>query len=80
MATIGMNAQCERFNRTLQEEFVDYHVAELLDLADFNRKLTTYLSWYNAERPHWSLGLKSPVQFLIEHNPEFRMWWTDTLG
>jgi transposase InsO family protein len=28
--TPKMNAQCERFNRTLQEEFVDYHVAELL--------------------------------------------------
>lgn len=76
--TPKMNAHCERFNRTIQEEFVDYHAPELLNPASFNRKLAAYLSWYNGERPHWSLGLKSPVQYLIENHPESRMWWTDT--
>ncbi|SMN00676.1 hypothetical protein SPONL_1510 [uncultured Candidatus Thioglobus sp.] len=35
-----MNAVCERFNRTIQEQFVDYH-EELLftDLATFNEPL-----------------------------------------
>ena len=39
-----MNAHCERFNRTIQEQFVDYH-ADLLftDLALFNRKVAKWL-------------------------------------
>lgn len=77
--TPKMNAHCERFNRTIQEEFIDYHDAELLNPALFNRKLADWLIWYNAERPHWSLNLKSPIQFLTEQNPqECQMWWTDT--
>jgi transposase InsO family protein len=44
-------AHAERFNRTIQESFVDYH-EELLftDLALFNRKLADWLAFYNAER------------------------------
>jgi len=44
-----MNAHAERFNRTIQESFVDYH-EELLftDLALFNRKLADWLVFYNA--------------------------------
>ena len=77
--TPKMNAHCERFNRTIQEEFVDFHTPELLDPATFNRKLIPWLLWYNGERPHWSLKLQSPVQFLMAQYPEeCRMWWRDT--
>ena len=77
--TPKMNAHCERFNRTIQEEFVDFHEASLLDPATFNRELADYLVWYNTERPHWGLGLKSPLQFLMKEQPEgCKMWWTDT--
>jgi transposase InsO family protein len=77
--TPKMNAHVERFNRTLQEEFVDYHAAELLEPSSFNRALADWLIWYNAERPHWSLGLKSPIQFLTEQYPqECQRWWADT--
>lgn len=77
--TPKMNAHCERFNRTIQEEYIDYHESELLNPALFNQKLADWLIWYNAERPHWSLNLKSPIQFLIEQNPkECQMWWADT--
>ena len=50
--TPKMNAHCERFNRTIQEEFVDYH-EELLfyDLPAFNDRLLHWLTWYNLERP-----------------------------
>jgi len=41
-----------------QEEFLDYHEDLLLDPAAFNRKLISWLLWYNGERPHWSLKLK----------------------
>ncbi len=80
--TPKMNAHVERFNRTIQEEFVDYHAGELMDPLAFNRKLIPWLVWYNTERPHWGLDLKSPMQFMLTHvtaRPEkSNMWWTDT--
>ena len=85
--TPKMNAHCERFNRTIQEEFVDYHAGALLDPSSFNQKLIPWLVWYNTERPHWGLGLKSPMQFMSQdlakrrlttHPEKSNMWWTDT--
>ena len=57
-----MNAHVERFNRTLQEDFVEGD-EDLLwtDRPRFNRRLWQYLGWYNRERPHHSLGLRAPV-------------------
>ncbi len=74
-----MNPQAERFNRTIQEEFVDYH-EELLftDLDAFNRKLTDWLLWYNTERPHYTHGQIPPMQFVAENFPECHMYWTHT--
>ena len=78
--TPKMNAHVERFNRTIQEEFVDYHEDLLLDPQAFNRELIPWLLWYNGERPHWGLNLKSPIQFLMEQNPkECKMWWPNTV-
>jgi transposase InsO family protein len=52
-----MNAHVERFNRTIQESFVDYHEDLLFtDLDRFNQKLADWLVIYNAERPHHSGG------------------------
>ena len=77
--TPKMNAHEERFNRTIQEEFIDYHEGALLAPHRFNAQLLHYLLWFNGERPHWSLGLKSPIQFLTEQNPSVcHMWWRDT--
>jgi transposase InsO family protein len=74
-----MNAHAERFNRTIQESFVDYH-EELLftDLALFNRKLADWLVFYNTERPHHSLSQQSPLSFLLQHQPECQRYWTHT--
>ncbi len=77
--TPKMNAHVERFNRTIQEEFLDYHEDLLVEPRLFNRELIPWLLWYNGERPHWGLKLKSPVQFLMEQRPkECKMWWTNT--
>lgn len=77
--TPKMNAHCERFNRTIQEEFVDYHAGLLLDPSSFNQKLIPWLVWYNTQRPHWGLNLKSPMQVMLTTQPEkSKMWWTDT--
>lgn len=41
--TPKMNAHCERFNRTIQEEFVDYHAGLLINPSSFNQKLIPWL-------------------------------------
>ena len=56
----------ERYNRTIQEEFIDNNLGIIDDKVLFNQKLSEYLIWYNTKRPHKSLGLKSPLQYLIE--------------
>jgi transposase InsO family protein len=77
--TPKMNAHMERFNRTVQESFVDYHEDLLFtDLNLFNQKLADWLVFYNAHRPHHSLAHKSPLQFLLHHQPECQMYWTHT--
>ena len=74
-----MNAHAERFNRTVQESFVDDHEDLLYtDLARFNQKLADWLVFYNSRRPHHSHGQKTPLSFLLEHQPECQRWWTYT--
>lgn len=68
--TPKMNAHCERFNRTLQDEFIDYHIQELKEPNLFNKKLVEYLLWYNTERVHYAFKNKlSPVQFMFSLDP-----------
>jgi putative transposase len=79
-----LNGMVERFNRTIQDEFVDGHLDELAyDLDSFNTELMDWLVWYNTERPHYSLSLKSPMQHILEllqlSTRESNMLWTDTL-
>ena len=61
-----INAYIERYNRTVQEEFIDNNLDIIHDKILFNQKLSDYLIWYNTKRPHKSLGLKSPLQYLVE--------------
>jgi transposase InsO family protein len=82
--TPKMNAHCERFNRTIQEEFVDYHAGLLLDPPTFNRTLMDWLIFYNTERVHYAFRNKlSPVQFMLSLDPsklpeECRSGWPHT--
>jgi len=74
-----MNAHNERFNRTIQEQFVDYYEDLLFtDINEFNKKLADWLIDYNTKIPHYSLNFKSPVQYLIENHKECHMLWTYT--
>jgi len=63
-----INAVIERFNRTFQEDFVDQNLDVIRDKPEFNRRLSDYIIWYNTERPHKTLGLKSPINYLIENH------------
>ena len=63
-----VNGYIERANRTLQEEFLDYHLFLLSDnIKAFNSELIDYLIWYNTERPHHSLNNRvASYNFLYE--------------
>jgi len=53
------NAHIERVNRTLQEECLD---REMRTPSAFNRALKMYLPYYNNQRLHLGIGLKTPNQ------------------
>lgn len=75
-----MNCYIEKFNRTIQEEFIDQNEILLEEPRLFNEKLIDYLLWYNTQRPHWSLNLKSPVNFMLSFPTLSNMTWTDTIS
>jgi transposase InsO family protein len=89
--TPKMNAHCERFNRSIQDSFVDYYEDLLFtDLALFNEKMSHWLVFYNTELPHLSTKPNPkktasltnlpvpPLQFLLKSHPQSRMYWTNT--
>lgn len=55
------NSHIERFNRTLQEECLD---KQYKSVPSFNCAITEYLKYYNHERLHLGLNLKTPIQFI----------------
>lgn len=59
-----INGVVERFNRTIQEEFIERHDEIMANENEFTQKLTKYLIWYNTRRPHYALGLISPTAYL----------------
>jgi transposase InsO family protein len=66
--TPKMNAHCESFNGTIQEEFVDYNVNLLFDdTTKFNEKLQRYLLFYNTKRVHYAFKNKqTPLEVLAK--------------
>lgn len=57
----------EKFNRTIQEEFVDQNEMWFDDINEFNEKLLEWVVWYNTKRFHWSLDLMTPVDYLLNN-------------
>lgn len=76
-----MNAHVERFNRTISEGFIMRKRSLLAhDLSTFNDEMVTWLLWYNTERPHQSLEMKTPLSVVANQlsKGECRKWWTST--
>lgn len=74
------NAVIERFNRTLQEEFVEQN-SQLLEEKEtklFNDLLIDYLLFYNTQRPHNSLKNKVPMSLVVDYLKKSNMYTTDT--
>jgi putative transposase len=57
------NALLERFNRTIQEEWLELSVEGLDDISLANQALTDWLIHYNNVRPHQALDYKTPLQY-----------------
>lgn len=69
------NAVDERFNRTVQEEFmqVDEYFEPYLagdSLIEANQRLTEWLMFYNFERPHQTLKYKTPIEWYNSYKLE----------
>lgn len=59
------NGYVERFNRTIQEEFVDDNIEYIEFTKVFNQKLADYLIYFNTVRPHLSLDKMTPMAYLV---------------
>lgn len=64
------NPVLERFNRTIQDEFVDFVDVDPFEVADFNQKLLDWLIEYNSIRPHETLDYLTPLEYIDTHSLE----------
>jgi transposase InsO family protein/transposase-like protein len=71
------NAFDERFNRTLQDEFISLGYMTS-DCDIFNKELTEWLVEYNFHRPHQSLGYETPISFHYKYHKVLPMYPSST--
>ena len=57
------NPALERFNRTIQEEWLNFSEVGLEDIPQANEELTLWLVKYNSIRPHQSLDYLTPLEY-----------------
>ena len=60
-----INGVVERFNRTMSEELLEPNLHLLHDPLIFCAKLVDWLIYYNCYRVHQSLGLQTPMGYLV---------------
>ena len=74
-----INGVVERFNRTIQENFIDNNLDVIHDPKPFTGKLIDYLLFYNTERVHEAHdNTKSPMDYLISKGVMSKMSATHT--
>lgn len=54
----------ESFNRSLRKECLGWSKYRKSQITDLNQELENYLLWYHEVRPHMSLNMQTPNQFL----------------
>ena len=62
------NPVLERFNRTIQEEFVEMIDIGLEDVTEFNKRLLDWLIEYNSVRPHEALDYLTPLEYIEQRS------------
>jgi transposase InsO family protein len=58
------NAHIERFNRTIQTECIGYYWRRSVPLLRQQERINEYIDYYNTERVHLGIQLRTPVQML----------------
>ena len=64
------NPCLEKFNHTVQREWLDFSEIGLDDITDANWDLTEWLVKYNSIRPHQALDYKTPLAYADEQYPQ----------
>ena len=62
------NAHLERFNRTIQEECI-FRIPR--NMRSWTKEIPEYLRYYNNERPHMGLDMKSPMDIIDQVVPSY---------
>jgi transposase InsO family protein len=74
-----INSIIERYNRTIQEEFIDNHLDIIHDKALFQKHLAEYMIFYLTRRIHKSLDKMTPVDYLVKKGGMSHLYGTYTL-
>lgn len=62
------NGFIESFNRTLRNECVGWRYYQPQEQAHLQKRVTQWLNEYHTERPHLSLNLQTPQEFVLSLN------------
>ena len=65
---VAQNGFAESFHSRLRDEFLSQEV--FLSVIDTRVRVGIWRKWYNEERPHSSLGYKTPREFARDHAPK----------
>jgi len=68
----GSVAVVERLIRTLKSECTRRLVVVPFRLSDFLSEVTHWAAWYNADRPHETLGARTPDEVYFHRRPACR--------
>lgn len=61
-----INGVIERFNRTIQEDFLDQNLHLIHSPKEFSLKLSQYLLFFNSQRVHEALNYMTPLDHLMQ--------------
>lgn len=67
------NAIAERVNGTIKTEVV-YRERRFRNMAEAGERIARYIDFYNNQRPHYSLSMKSPSQAHCGNGPLAKRW------
>lgn len=73
-----INGCIERYQRTLNEEFIQVHEDSIREPQEFLRHLGEYLVFYNSERIHHALHKQTPFAYLLSQRQMSKMSVTHT--
>ena len=67
------NAIAERVNGILKTEVI-YRERRFKTIQDARERIASFISFYNDQRPHASIGMKTPSAVHTEQGAQQRLW------